>query len=175
LRIISGTHKSRTIHAPGNLPVRPTTDFAKEGLFNVLGNHFDFSGLKILDLFSGTGNITYEFVSRGCTEITAVDVNYNCCSFIKKTASEMGFNNVKVIKADVFSYLKKCIDKFDLIFADPPFEMEKIEQIPSMVFEKGILKENGWLIVEHSVRTELSKERLLQKRDYGKVNFSIFS
>ena len=175
LRIISGTHKSRTIHAPKNLPVRPTTDFAKESLFNILNNNFDFSHLKVLDLFSGTGNITYEFASRGFAEITAIESNYNCFSFIKKTVSELDFKNVNVIKSDVFTYLKNCTTKYDVIFADPPYEMEGIENIQALVFEKKMLNENGWLIIEHSAKTKFTEEgHFLQKRNYGNVNFSIF-
>jgi len=175
LRIISGTHKSRIITAPRNLPVRPTTDYAKESLFNILNNNFDYPALKILDLFSGTGNITYEFASRGCNEITAVDNNYNCASFIKKTVLEFEFKGVRAIKSDVFGFLKNCTGNFDLIFADPPYEMDGIEKIPGIIFEKKLLKENGWLIIEHSVKTIFSKkEHLIQKRNYGSVNFSIF-
>lgn len=175
MRIISGTHKSRSIKAPKNLPVRPTTDFAKESLFNILNNNFDFTSLKVLDLFSGTGNISYEFASRGFAEITAVESNYNCYSFIKKTAAELDFKNMKVVKNDVFSFLKNCMEKYDLIFADPPYEMEGIEKIPALIFENNLLNDNGWLIIEHSAQTKYTdQQRLLQKRNYGKVNFSIF-
>jgi len=174
LRIISGTHKSRTIHTPKNLPVRPTTDFAKESLFNILGNHFDFNGLKALDLFCGTGNITYEFASRGCTDITAIESNYHCYSFVKKTSAEFGFKGIKAIKSNVFFFLKTCTGKFDVIFADPPYEMEGIEKIPELVFEKQLLGKGGWLVIEHSAKKTFTSEYLVQKRNYGKVNFSIF-
>lgn len=175
MRIISGTHKSRTIHAPKNLPVRPTTDFAKESLFNILNNNFEFYGLRVLDLFSGTGNITYEFASRESGEITSVDCHYNCCAFIKKAAGELGFKNIKVVKSDVFLFLKNCSAKYDIIFADPPYEMENIEKIPELVFEKRLLNERGWLIMEHSAKTTFpGNPHLLQQRNYGKVNFSIF-
>ena len=175
MRIISGTHKSRIIHPPKNLPVRPTTDFAKESLFNILNNNFEFADLKVLDLFSGTGNITYEFASRGFAEITSIESNYNCCAFIKKTAAEMNFSNIRVIKSDVFSFLKNCIAKYDIAFADPPYEMEGIANIPDIVFEKKILNNNGWLVLEHSRKIKFSGHpNLLQHRNYGKVNFSIF-
>ena len=175
MRIISGTHKSRIISAPKNLPVRPTTDFAKESLFNILNNNFDFTTLKILDLFAGTGNITYEFASRGCLATTSVDSNHHCCSFIKKTADELNFKNITVLKSDVFSFLNNNNSKYNLIFADPPYEMEGIEKIPALVFEKKILFPNGWLIIEHSAKTKFTEQQqLLQQRNYGKVNFSIF-
>ena len=175
LRIISGTHKSRSLYPPKNLPVRPTTDFAKESLFNILNNNFDFGELKVLDLFSGTGNISYEFASRGFAEVTAIESNYNCYSFIKKTIDELHFKNVKVLKNDVFLFLKNCMNKYDIIFADPPYEMEGIEKIVEMVFQNNLLNENGWLIIEHSAQTKFVDDtRLIQKRNYGKVNFSIF-
>lgn len=176
MRIISGTHRSRTINAPKNLPVRPTTDFAKESLFNILNNHFEFEKLKVLDLFCGTGNITYEFLSRECIDIVSVDENYNCCSFVKKTIQDFKFTNAKVIKADVFSFLKKNIEQYDIIFADPPYELVGIEQISLLVFEKQLLKENGWLIVEHGENTDLSQQaNFKEKRKYGNVHFSFFS
>ena len=129
----------------------------------------------MLDLFSGTGNITYEFASRGCIDITAVDSNYNSSAFVKKTIIEFGFKGVKTIKSDVFHFLKNCTEQFDLVFADPPYEMERIEKIPGIVHEQKLLKESGWLIVEHSARISFSeKDHLIQKRNYGNVNFSIF-
>ena len=124
MRIISGTHKGRVMHPPKNLPVRPTTDFAKESIFNILNNHFELDGLAVLDLFCGTGNISYEFASRGCGTITSVDDNFNCTSYVKKTALAFQMNMIHVIKADVFSFLKKTAGKFHIVFADPPYEME---------------------------------------------------
>lgn len=175
MRIISGTHKSRNIVAPKSLPVRPTTDFAKESLFNILGNYFDFDTITVLDLFSGTGNITYEFASRGCKKITSIDENFNCCSFIKKTITSLDFQNVTVIKSDVFSFLKYCKDPFDLIFADPPYEHKQIETIPNLVFEKKLLNKEGWLILEHSASNDFTNHScFFEQRNYGKVNFSIF-
>ena len=175
MRIINGTHKGRSIHPPGNLPVRPTTDFGKESIFNVLNNFVDFTEIKVLDLFSGTGNMTYEFASRGAKDITAVDMNYKCYAFIKKTAEEFGFQMVKAVKNDSFTYIKNCKDSFDLIFADPPYEHEKIELIPSLIFEKQLLRAGGWLIMEHSAKNDFQKhEHFLERRSYGKVNFSIF-
>lgn len=175
MRIINGSHKGRNIVAPQSLPVRPTTDFAKESIFNILNNHFDFDEIKVLDLFSGTGNMSYEFASRGSKDIIAVDKHFLCFSFIKKTALELNFSGIKVFKSDVFSFLKHGHDSFDIIFADPPYDMEKIELIPDLIFEKKILKQEGWFIMEHSARTSFKKhEHFLECRNYGKVNFSIF-
>jgi 16S rRNA (guanine966-N2)-methyltransferase len=177
MRIISGEHKGRVINAPKSLPVRPTTDFAKESIFNILNNHFDFEGLKILDLFCGTGNITYEFASRGSTDITCVDNNYPCCEFVKKTIAAFKMDQVKVTKSDALSFLKKTLSNYDIIFADPPYDMdaEKFQSIPELVFSKNILKPNGWLIIEHGERTIFSNHKnFIEHRKYGNVNFSIF-
>ncbi len=175
MRIISGTHRGRVIHAPQNLPVRPTTDFAKEGLFNILHNHFELDGLKVLDLFCGTGNMSYEFASRGCDEIIAVDSNFNCCAFVKKTADLFKMSQIKVIKTDVFGLLKKTAGTYHIIFADPPYDLENIPLLPELVFEKKLLKPDGWLIVEHGPATDLSAlPNFKEKRTYGHANFSIF-
>lgn len=175
MRIISGTSKGRVIHAPKNLPVRPTTDFAKESIFNILNNYFELEGLKILDLFCGTGNISYEFASRGCAEITAVDNNYSCCEFVKKTAGAFKMAQIKVVKADVLGFLKKTAGTYHIVFADPPYELENIKDIAPLVFEKNLLKPDGWLIVEHGPDKDLSAlEHFKEKRTYGHVNFSIF-
>ncbi len=178
MRIISGKHKGRRINPPKSLTVRPTTDFAKEGLFNVLNNHIDFEGLKVLDLFCGTGNITYEFASRESNHITSVDDNYQCCEFVKKTIADFKMMQVKVIKSDVFSFLKKTAGGcYDIIFADPPYEMEleKFELIPELIFSKNLLQPEGLLIIEHGARTDFSKHQLfMEHRKYGNVNFSLF-
>ena len=175
MRIISGSHKGRNILAPKNLPVRPTTDLAKESLFNILNNHFDFNEIKVLDLFCGTGNISYEFASRGAMDISAVDKNYQCFTFVKKTSEILGFKNIKVFKSDVFSFIKHSQDPFDIIFADPPYELDKIDIIPGLIFEKQLLNPNGWLIMEHSAQSNFQgTANLLERRNYGKVNFSIF-
>ena len=176
MRIIHGSLQGRKIIAPKNLPVRPTTDFAKEGLFNFLDNTINFENLKVLDLFSGTGNITYEFASRGAGEITNVDTNYHCVTFIRETIEKFGLKNIKVIKNDVFRFLGFCRESYDLIFADPPYDLIRIELIPRIVFEKNILNKGGLLVVEHSEQTDLSgSSHFIEKRTYGKVNFSIFS
>jgi 16S rRNA (guanine(966)-N(2))-methyltransferase RsmD len=176
MRIVSGTHKGRVIKVPSNLTMRPTTDFAKESIFNILNNHFEFDGLKILDLFCGTGNISYEFASRGCADITSVDSNYSCCDFVKKASATFGMKQIKVIKTDAFSFLKKATIPYHIIFCDPPYDLENIESIPPLVFENHLLKPDGWLIVEHGERTDLSKlDHFIEHRKYGHVNFSIFS
>lgn len=175
MRIVRGEFKGRHITAPSNLPVRPTTDFAKEGLFNVLENHIEFEGLKVLDLFSGTGNISYEFASRGAASVICVDIDWGCTNFIKKTYAGLDFKNGRVVKSDVFKFVKICKDSFDLIFADPPYALDKIPQIPHAVFENNLLKPGGWLIVEHDQFTDMSKHvKFVVKRNYGKVNFSFF-
>jgi 16S rRNA (guanine966-N2)-methyltransferase len=177
MRIIGGTYKGRILHPPKNLPVRPTTDFAKESLFNILNNHIDFEGLKVLDLFCGTGNITFEFSSRGSTDVTSVDSSYQCCEFVKKTIAVMQMTNIKAIKADVFVFLNKGFSKYDLIFADPPYSMdpEQFARIPQLVFEKELLNANGWLIIEHGENIHFNTHPFFtEHRKYGNVNFSFF-
>ena len=176
MRIISGTHKGKRLIAPKKLPVRPTTDMAKEALFNILNNNFHFYQLSILDLFSGTGNIAYEFASRGSKEVTAVDGNFDCVKFIKKTAQELDFN-ITTVKSDVFKFLEKAYVKADIIFADPPydFDEEKFLKIPQIVFEKNLLNQNGQLIIEHSKHTNLSDfPNFIEARRYGGSVFSFF-
>jgi 16S rRNA (guanine966-N2)-methyltransferase len=176
MRIISGTHKGRPIHTPGNLPVRPTTDFAKESLFNILNNRIEIEGLAVLDLFAGTGSISYEFASRGASMITSVDMNFHCTDFIKKTAAVMGFANLKAVKANVFSFLGFYKLRYDLIFADPPYEMQDTILIPDLVMDKKLLNEDGILIIEHSREIDFSKHPAFKEhRNYGKVNFSFFT
>mgnify|MGYP001571701906 CR=1 FL=1 len=158
MRIIGGTHGGRRIDAPRNLPLRPTTDFAKESLFNILENRFDFENLSVLDLFSGTGAISYEFASRGVKKITAVEKNLDAFKFIRKKSAEFGFSNISVLKTDSFYFIKGCTEKFDLIFADPPYDMKGVEEIPEFVFKNELLAENGLLIVEHSSKIKFEKE-----------------
>lgn len=178
MRIISGSHKGRHIITPANLPVHPTTDMAKTGLFNILNSYFNIEELEVLDLFAGTGNISFEFASRGCRAVTSVDENIKCTSFIQMFAEKLNFERLRVVKYDVFNYLVKTEDKYDIIFADPPYDNENTEVIPEILFTKRkseILKENGWLIIEHSKRNNFEKHpNFYQHRNYGKVNFSIF-
>lgn len=175
IRIIGGQHKGRRIKAPNNLPVRPTTDFAKEALFNILNNKIDFESIHVLDLFCGTGNISYEFASRGTPTINSVDGNYNCVEFVKKTAKELKLEQITVYKSDVLSFLKKHLMKYDIIFADPPFDYEQTDKISPLVFDNNLLKENGLLIIEHGERTDISHlPHFIEKRKYGKITFSMF-
>lgn len=176
MRIISGTYKGRRITAPKKLPVRPTTDLAKESLFNILNNQFYFDEITVLDLFSGTGNISYEFASRGCKHITSVDGDYGCTAFIKKTATEFDFN-ISVIKSDVFKFLEKIKTTATVIFADPPYNFsdELFANIPKLVFKHGILSEDGYLIIEHSSHTNLSHlDNFSHSKKYGGCVFSFF-
>ena len=176
MRIISGKYKGRRIQAPKKLPVRPTTDMAKEALFNVLNNNFNFSGLRILELFAGTGNISYEFASRGSYPITAVDGDFGCVSFIKKTATEFDFD-ITALKSDVFTYLERCKNNYDIIFADPPYHLSQndFEKIITQIFDHEILDEEGMLIIEHSKDTSL--EHMIHfsfAKRYGGTIFSFF-
>ena len=176
MRIISGKFKGKRLIAPKTLPVRPTTDMAKEALFNILNFQIDFQEIKLLDLFAGTGNISYEFISRGATQITAVDQHYGCVKFINKTANELEAE-INTVKSDVFKYLDKVKTKSDLIFADPPYDFstEDFQKIPQLVFENNLLEEEGLLIVEHSKHTDLSKTaNFSESRRYGNSVFSFF-
>ncbi len=176
MRIISGKYKARRINPPKNLPVRPTTDMSKEALFNVLNNYFNFSGLKILDLFAGTGNISYEFGSRGCDNITCVDGDAGCVNFIKKTAHEFDFN-ITAIKNDVFKFLEKHTSNYDIIFADPPYGIEQtaFEKIIELIFQNELLDEEGMLVIEHSKHTKLDHMiHFSFQKNYGGSVFSFF-
>lgn len=176
MRIISGTHKGRRINPPKNLPVRPTTDMAKEGLFNVLNNLIDFSELKVLDLFAGTGSVSLEFASREAISVTSVDLNFKCVEFIRKTAKELKMDNVLVHRADVFNYLKhKPKESYDLIFSDSPYDLDWIDKLPDLLFDRNWLKKNAWLIIEHPREIDFTRHKYFhQIRNYGKVHFSFF-
>jgi len=172
MRIISGNYKGRAITPNKSFNARPTTDFAKESLFNILNNNFDYKTLDVLDLFTGTGSISYEFASRGANFVTCVDISYKNIEFIRKTAEDLQLN-IKPVKANVFGFLNYCKKTFNIIFADPPYELNKIDTLPNLILEKKLLKNNGWLIVEHSAKTDLSScIGFFDKRVYGKVNFS---
>lgn len=174
MRIISGKNKGRHIDPGKDFSARPTTDVAKEGLFNILNNHFDFENITVLDLFSGTGSISYEFVSRGVNKITAVEVNYRHASFIRTTAKKLSMN-INIVQTNAFLYIKKTKQKFDLIFADPPYQLSDLSLIPDVVFDHNILSDDGWLIVEHSSKHNFSTHKYFKEcREYGKVHFSFF-
>ena len=177
MRIISGTHRGKQLIAPKQLPVRPTTDFAKESLFNILNNSYYFDNISILDLFAGTENICYEFGSRGCQDITAVDSHSGCVQYISKTAESLSYP-IEVVKGDVFGYLEKTLRKFDIIFADPPYEIapEDLERIVSLVFERELLNDEGLLIIEHSSKISMEEHPYFEQvRKYGGTSFSFFS
>lgn len=176
MRIISGKYKGRRITAPKNLPIRPTTDLAKESLFNILNNFYHFDELKVLDLFSGSGNISYEFASRGSEDITSVDTDFGCVRFIKQTSDAFDFG-INAIKSDVFSFLEKTKSEYDVIFADPPygFTQEQFEKIPKLIFENALLAEDGMLIIEHSTHTHIEDiEYFSHSKKYGSSVFSFF-
>ncbi len=176
MRIISGEFKGRRITAPKKLPVRPTTDMAKEALFNILNNLYYFDGISVLDLFSGTGNISYEFASRGTKQITSVDEDYGCINFINETAETFEMS-ITAIRSDVFKFLEQTQQKHEIIFADPPYEfsIEEFSKIPNLVFENQLLEDNGLLIVEHSKRSDLSNiKNYSYTKSYGGNAFSFF-
>lgn len=176
MRIISGKFKGRRISPPRNLPVRPTTDMSKEALFNVLNNHFNFDELRILDLFTGTGNISFEFGSRGSKPITSVDGDFGCIKFIKQTADEFEFD-ITAIKSDVFKFLEKHKASYDIIFADPPYNIDQkeFEKIVGLVFENELLDEQGMMVIEHSKHTKLNHlTNYSFQKNYGGSVFSFF-
>jgi 16S rRNA (guanine(966)-N(2))-methyltransferase RsmD len=175
VRIVSGTHKGRRITPDKSFKARPTTDFAKENLFNVLNNIVDIEELSVLDLFGGTGGISYEFASRGAGKVICVELNHRHFIFIQKTVQELGLDQILPIKSDVFRFVKSCRQKFDMIFADPPFDLKTLDTIPDWIFEKELLNKNGMLIVEHGSKNDFSSHpNFTEKRTYGSVNFSFF-
>ena len=176
MRIVSGLLKGRKITAPKKLPVRPTTDMAKEALFNILNNSYYLDDISVLDLFAGTGNISYEFASRGCTNITAVDQFYGCVKFIETVSKQFDLP-ISALKGDVFKFLENSKVKFDVIFADPPYDFEKelFIKIPELIFENELLQDSGVLVVEHSKHTNLSDlVNYNYSKHYGGNTFSFF-
>ncbi len=178
MRIIGGKFKGRKFNPPaGKWPTRPTTDFAKEGLFNILTNTFDFSESKVLDLFGGTGSIAYELVSRGCSEVTYVDKYFPCIAYVKKTKTVLDIATaIKVIKADVFKFIPKISEQYDLIFADPPYAHQDLKSLPDLIFDNNLLKPKGWFILEHDNKSDFESDpRFFRKQKYGNNIFSFFS
>ncbi|MFD1553573.1 16S rRNA (guanine(966)-N(2))-methyltransferase RsmD [Putridiphycobacter roseus] len=176
MRVIGGKYKSRRFSPPKNFPSRPTTDFAKESLFNILDNRIEMEGIDVLDCFAGTGNISLEFLSRGANSVLSVDSNFVAFKFIKKTQAEIKEPNWQMVKQDVFKYVPKITKTFDLIFADPPFALKDILKLPSLFLESGCLKDAGDLIIEHGKETDFSKHPNFREiRNYGGVNFSFFT
>ncbi|MCF6170895.1 MAG: RsmD family RNA methyltransferase [Bacteroidales bacterium] len=175
MRIIGGKYSRRVLRPPKNLPVRPTTDLAKESLFNILSNKINFEGIAALDLFTGTGSIAFEFASRGCLPVVAVDASFACIRFIQRTAGDFGMENLQTVRSDVFRFIRSTPKKFGLIFADPPYALDDIDNISRLIFENALLNKGGWLVLEHPREVDLSEQAFfVDHRKYGKVNFSFF-
>lgn len=176
MRIVGGKYKGRIFNPGKKFSARPTTDLAKEALFNILANRYDFSEMDILDLFAGTGSIGYEFISRDAREVSFVESNFNHVRFIKEVIEMLAVKNARIFRDDVFHFLKHSPGQFDLIFADPPFDAPFIQSLPQTVFDSRILKEGGLLILEHPKNFNFSHtQNFFELRQYGKVNFSFFS
>jgi len=175
MRIIGGKLRGLRLNPPKNLPVRPTTDLAKEALFNILQNKIEFEDIRVLDLFSGTGGISMEFASRGAAQVISVDRSIHCVNYLKDTARQHGLTNIKVYKDDVFKYLQLETDKFDLVFADPPYDLNRIPELPKVIFERELLLPGGLLIVEHQSMQNLTNHPAFsEQRKYGHSSFSFF-
>jgi 16S rRNA (guanine966-N2)-methyltransferase len=176
MRIISGSMGGRRINPPAQMPhTRPTTDIAKEGLFNILQNRLDFEGMKTLDLFGGTGSISYELASRGAADCTVIEKDPKMFAFIKKTAADLNIANFKVIQLDVFRFMDTCTEQFDFIFAGPPYALQTIDQLPVKVFERNLLQEEGWFVLEHTPRNNYEAFPFFSmSRNYGTTVFSVF-
>jgi len=184
MRIISGTYGGRRLSPPKNITARPTTDFAKESLFNLLNNRLDFEGIDVLDLFAGTGGIGIECISRGAREVTAVEIAHVQQNWIISCCRQLGIRNLSVIRGDVFKFLAACRTRYDLIFADPPYALERIEELPDLILKPSadsnqpsdcILKDGGWLVIEHGKDTDFTQHpRHVETRSYGSVHFSFF-
>ena len=178
MRIIGGQFKGRKFFPPAkNWPTRPTTDYAKEGLFNILLNHFDFESLEVLDIFGGTGSHSYEFISRGCEDVIYVDKFSGCIDFVKKTAQTLDIeNNIRIIRMDVFKFIKSTHHKFNYIFAGPPYDLPDLDTIPDLIFSHKLLKDGGWLVLEHDANHSFQNHPLcFRERSYGKAIFSFFT
>lgn len=175
MRIVSGSLGGRLINPPAFFKARPTTDMAKESLFNVLNNRVDFENLNVLDLFSGTGSISYEFASRGAARVLSVELNPRYAAFIQHTADHFGIKSLHVMKADAFKFLEKSREKFDVVFADPPYDLPELAEIPNLFFATNRLNPDGWFILEHPGSYDFNKHpQFVELRRYGKVNFSFF-
>ena len=184
MRIISGIYGGRRLSPPKNITARPTTDFAKESLFNLLNNRLDFEGIDVLDLFAGTGGIGIECVSRGAREVTAVEIAHVQQNWIITCCRQLGIRNLSVIRGDVFKFLSACRQRYDLIFADPPYALEQLPTLPDVILKSSdisiqnsdsILKEGGWLVIEHGKDTDFTNHpRHVETRTYGSVHFSFF-
>ncbi len=177
MRIIGGKNKGYHFQPPKVMPARPTTDFAKEGLFNIIQNNFDFEEVKFLDLFGGTGSISYEMASRGCTDLTCVELDRMMVKFIQGNCDKLKISDhIQVIPQDVFRFMLSCIEKYDLIFAGPPYPLPNLDTIPDRLFERELLAPGGWFILEHNPNHHFDEHpKFLKKRNYGTTIFSIFT
>lgn len=175
MRVITGKYGGRKFHPPQNIPTRPTTDFAKSGLFNILNNEFDFPEISYLDLFAGTGSLSYEMASRGCTDITCVDQNQKCAAFIEQTAKDWNIQGLKVFRSDVFTFIERCNRTFDFVFAGPPYPLPNIDDLPEIVLSKPLLNEGGVFVLETSPKHAYDAHPMFyDKRHYGDTNFHFF-
>ena len=175
MRIITGQYKGRHFDVPRTFKARPTTDFAKENIFNVLNAYIAFDGARALDLFSGTGSISLELLSRGCQQVVSVEADRDHANFIRECFKKLGEDRDLLIRGDVFRFLRTCKQKFDFIFADPPYALEKLPEIPDLVLNGDLLNEEGIFVFEHGKNYDFSDHpRFLEHRSYGSVNFSIF-
>lgn len=174
-RIISGRFRGRKLIAPGKLDLRPTTDRAKEALFNILRSRVDFEQIRVLDLFAGIGNISLEMASRGAEDVTAVEINPKAAAFIEGKAEELGLDDFRILKTDALRFLQSGYEKWGLIFADPPYAYSEHRQLVDTVFQRGLLEKHGLLIVEHGEEVELSDHAFYREsRKYSRVIFSFF-
>lgn len=176
MRIIGGELGGRKIAPPSKMPyTRPTTDIAKEGLFNIIENNLEISSLKTLDLFGGTGSISYELASRGAKELTIVEKDIAMHEFIKKTAAMLAIKNITIVKSDVFRFIEQCTEAFNFIFAGPPYALLTIDELPVKIFQKKLLKPGGWFVLEHTPRNSYEAYAgYSTQRNYGTTIFSIF-
>jgi 16S rRNA (guanine(966)-N(2))-methyltransferase RsmD len=176
VRIIRGIYRGKILHPPKSIQARPTTDFAKEGLFNILENQFDMGALSVLDLFAGTGSISLEFASRGCQNIQIIERDRVHVRFITKTVHELKFEGIEIHHNDVFKMIRNLHHRFNIIFADPPYDMKSLEELPDIIFEEGLLEPAGWFILEHSSHYDFSSHPAFHfHRQYGNVHFSFFN
>ena len=175
MRIITGKYKGRHFDIPKSFKARPTTDFAKENIFNVLTGYFDFEGATALDLFSGTGSITLELISRGCDHVISVELDRDHHRFIQQCLQKLDTNVGVPLRGDVFRFMKSCKQQFDFIFADPPYALKELSTIPNLIFDKGLLKPGAIFVLEHGKDNDFSADpHFVEHRSYGSVNFSIF-
>lgn len=175
MRIITGQYKGRHFDVPRTFKARPTTDFAKENIFNVINGYIDLDGAKALDLFAGTGSISLEMLSRGCTPVVSIEADRDHAAFIRQCMQKLAVTDNVLIRGDVFRFIKSCRQQFDFIFADPPYALAELPSIPALVFERGLLKPGGIFVFEHGKKNDFSADpHFVEHRAYGSVNFSIF-